>query len=117
MRFRIYDDDDDDDDDGDEEHEPSLFGDRDGATYERELDLDRLNTQAATVWKVMRDGQWHTLSGIAKATGYPEASISARLRDLRKKRFGSHVVERERDTTDPGLFYYRLIPHVAEQQR
>lgn len=54
----------------------------------------------------MKDGSWHTLPEIAAGTGDPEASISARLRDLRKPRFGSYVVDRRRRSQ--GLFEYRL---------
>lgn len=52
-------------------------------------DQTRLGDQYLTVEKVMRDGKWRTLSEIALdchfADGkhYPEASVSARLRDMR----------------------------------
>lgn len=78
----------------------------DGATYDAELDYARLGNQLRAVLDVMVDGEWHTLRGLAVATGYPEASISARLRDLRKRKFGRWVVERER--LDGGLWRYRL---------
>jgi hypothetical protein len=55
----------------------------------------------------MRDGRWYTLAAIAKALGYPEASISARLRDLRKPRFGAHTVNRR--YVERGLFEYQVI--------
>lgn len=80
----------------------------DGVTIEPELDNDRLLTQLRKVLAVMSDGQWHTLDDLAGATGCPEASCSARLRDLRKPRFGSRIVERQR--TNGGLHFYRLIP-------
>jgi hypothetical protein len=96
------------------EEEPSLFGDRDGSTYESDLDSVRLNRQAAIVWRLMRDGHWRTLAEISEITGCPEASVSARLRDFRKERFGSHTVERERALTISGLFYYRLIPRERD---
>ena len=34
-----------------------------------------------------------------------EASVGARLRDFRKKKFGSHVVEHRRDETADGLWW------------
>jgi hypothetical protein len=80
-------------------------GERSGGTYDSSRDKDRLNRQARMVWLVMADGEWHTLSGIAARTGQPEASISARLRDLRKRRFGSHIIAR-RYVAD-GLHEYR----------
>jgi hypothetical protein len=75
------------------------------------VDYVRLNQQAIDVWAVMRDLAWHTLSGISRATAHPEASVSARLRDFRKERFGSHIVERER--VIGGLWRYRLVPNAA----
>lgn len=76
------------------EDQPALFGDRDGETYDRARDRNRLNRQALAVFRVIADRKWHTLAEIAALTGEPEASISARLRDLRKARFGGHIIER-----------------------
>jgi len=87
----------------------SLHGPRDGATY-TQADAIRLNAQATDVWAYMRDGRWHTLADISRATHHPEASVSARLRDYRKERFGSHTVERIR-VHPTGLNVYRLVPN------
>ncbi len=84
-----------------------LLPDFDGATYERALDHARLGEQLLRVGRVMADGNWHTLRELSDRTGDPEASISARLRDLRKRKFGGHTVEHER--LDRGLWRYRLI--------
>ncbi len=81
-----------------------------GDTYDAERDRDRLAGQIFRVWVCMADQQWRTLQDISYATNDPEPSISARLRDFRKKRFGSHVVERE--YIDRGLFRYRLVINV-----
>src|SRR5688572_13753975 len=78
----------------------------DGATYDHPRDGQRLNAQLQRVKAVMDDGQWHTIADIARAAEAPEASVSARLRDLRKPRFGSANVERRYVRT--GLFEYRL---------
>jgi hypothetical protein len=86
---------------------PHLSGDRDGVTFERARDGARLNRQALAVFEFMSDGKWHTLSEIHHATGEPEASISARLRDFRRPQFGSHTVEREYIMN--GLWRYRLV--------
>jgi hypothetical protein len=80
--------------------------DHDGETYEPGLDKPRLNKQTRRVFDVMADRRWHTLREIANVTGDPEASISARIRDLRKPKFGEFVIDRDRD--DNGLFYYKL---------
>jgi len=82
--------------------------DHDGATYDRAADHVRLNAQTLRVWAVLTSGQWYTLAELGRLTGDPEASVSARLRDLRKVKFGAHVVERRRVTDDRGLFMYRL---------
>jgi hypothetical protein len=78
-----------------------------GADYDRERDDARLTGQVLRVWECMSDGRWRTLRQIADITGDPEASVSAQLRHLRKKRFGSHIVERE--YIDKGLYKYKLI--------
>ena len=79
----------------------------DGETIDPEKDNKRLGKQLSNVFLFMMDGKWRTLSEIAKTLGYPEASISARLRDFRKSRFGSFIVERER--IGKGLYRYRLV--------
>jgi hypothetical protein len=89
-----------------------LEGHRDGETYEEDFDFDRLNAQAKRVYLVMKDSEWRTLSEISFHTGDPEASISARLRDLRKARFGSFTVERRR-RTENGLYEYRVLTPLS----
>ena len=82
-----------------------------GSTVEA-TDAPRLLTQLDAVRQLMSDGLPRTLANIAvrvsemigrKAT---EASVSARLRDLRKVKFGSYTVERI--PFGDGLFTYRL---------
>ena len=82
-------------------------GPRDGVTFEKAKDGKRLNRQAQLVWNFMSDGRYHSLAEISRATGAPEASASARLRDARKLRFGMHTVERRRRTE--GTWEYKLI--------
>jgi len=79
---------------------------RDGETFVYERDARRLAGQHFRVLAFIKDGQWHTLSEIAAFTKDPEASVSARLRDLRKPKFGSHVIERQ--YVERGLWKYRL---------
>lgn len=78
----------------------------DGSTYEPALDRRRLTGQLLRVWEVVRNGQWYTLAGLEILTGDPQASISSRLRDLRKPRFGGYVVERRRVL---GTHEYRVL--------
>lgn len=91
-------------------HRPPL-GPRDGKTFIPAKDEKRLNRQAQAVWDYMIGGDWHTLAEISRATGEPEASVSARLRDFRKARFGAHKIERSRPDSG-GLFLYHLTPRA-----
>lgn len=84
-----------------------------GHTYDPALDADRLNKQLGRVYELMKDGQWRSLGEI-KAVGGSEASISARLRDLRKKEFGSYRVEHKR--LGGGLWVYRVLPPLEPGQ-
>ena len=85
----------------------------DGPTFSPQYDVERLTSQLAKVYALMRDGRWRTLGEIADSVGGSEAGVSARLRDFRKERFGGHSVERRRrGEPSDGLFEYRLIPAV-----
>jgi hypothetical protein len=79
----------------------------DGATIQPARDDDRLRVQLGRVKRLMADGHWRTLNDIALAVGAPEASVSARLRDLRKQKFGGYIVERE--FVSRGLWKYRVV--------
>jgi hypothetical protein len=78
-----------------------------GETYEPGEDRDRLLRQLWRVFYLMKDAHWRTLFEIQQLTGDPTQSVSARLRDFRKERFGSHAVNRRR--IGPGLFEYQLV--------
>lgn len=76
-----------------------------------ESDAPRIGKQLAAVQQVMGSGKWYTLEQLQLALGgmgivASTQSISARVRDLRKPRFGSHTVERQ--AVGGGLFQYRL---------
>jgi hypothetical protein len=86
---------------------PQILGDRAGETFDRKRDGARLNAQAQAVFSYMQHGDWRTLADIAAATGHPEASVSARLRDLRKPTLGGFTVERRYIAR--GLYQYRVI--------
>jgi hypothetical protein len=77
-----------------------------GETFDATLDLPRLTGQLERTLEVMKDGRWHTLQEIADAVGCTTQSASARLRDLRKPRYGSRTIERRR--IEPAVFFYRL---------
>ncbi len=78
----------------------------DGKTYDVEHDHARLKGQLSRVFNIMEDGNYRTLAEISFIVGGSEASISARLRDLRKSKYGSRIIERERVTG--GLYRYRM---------
>jgi hypothetical protein len=78
----------------------------DGATYDAALDGERLCGQLLRVWSVMKDHGWHTLDELAAKCDATTQSVSARIRDLRKPRFGGMTVERRRH--EGGLWMYRL---------
>ena len=81
----------------------------DGETYEAEHDLERLTSQLERVKAVLLRGGWYTLGELKAKVGGSEAGLSARLRDLRKERYGKFVVEsRRRGDAKHGLFEYRI---------
>lgn len=77
-----------------------------GATIVPARDNARLARQLARVLEATSDGKWNTLDTIAEITGDPPASVSARLRDLRKAKFGAYLVERR--YFKDGLWEYRV---------
>lgn len=79
-----------------------------GTTYVPSLDGPRLAEQAQAVHDHMEDGAWHTLAEIHAATGAPEASASARLRDLRRVH-GRTIERRRRGDPSAGLWEYRMV--------
>lgn len=82
----------------------------DGPVYEAVHDQARLTGQLLRVFELMHDGRWRTLAEIEAITGDPPASISAQLRHLRKRKFGSFIVDkRPRGDRAVGLWEYRLL--------
>lgn len=79
----------------------------DGQTYEPERDHVRLTGLLCRVRDLMDDGNWRTLASIQRVCGGTEASISARLRDLRKEKFGGLNIEHRHISR--GLWEYRLV--------
>lgn len=81
-----------------------------GSDYVPELDDKRLTGQVKDIYTLMVDGVWRTLGEIEEKTKHPQASISAQLRHLRKKRFGKNtVLKRRRGDETQGLFEYQLL--------
>jgi hypothetical protein len=92
-----------------------VFG---GETYDESQDGDRLRAQFAAVFALMSDGEWRTLNEIRAQTGgvWETQSLSARLRDFRKPKFGAHIVDKERVPGANGLWRYRLITVPDEEK-
>lgn len=81
-----------------------------GPEYKPSKDQRRLAGQILRVYAAMIDGRWRTLSEISDRTGDPESSISAQLRHLRKPRFGSYIVNKQRRGVEIlGLYEYQLL--------
>jgi len=83
----------------------------DGSTYEPARDCDRLTSQLERVKQLMADGKWRTLREIARHVGGSEAGVSARIRDMRKARFGGFTVEHR--CIGHGVWEYRVLSHSA----
>lgn len=90
----------------------------DGETYEPARDQVRLSGQLQAVYDVLGDGKWYRLTQLAYLASLQlggkrvsEASASARLRDLRKPRFGAHTIERR--SIGGGLFEYRMLANYG----
>ena len=86
----------------------------DGVTFDEARDGPRLFRQCQTVFDLMQDKKWRTLKEISRTCNEPEASVSARLRDLRKTRFGSYDVQRRHVAA--GVWEYRVLPPMPSDQ-
>lgn len=85
-----------------------------GSDYVELRDGKRLTGQVGRVYDAMADGNWRTVTEIRREITDkfhdldPETSISAQLRNLRKKEFGSNVVNKRQRGEQTGLYEYRL---------
>ncbi len=78
-----------------------------GSTFDARRDGERLSNQLDKVRGLMKQnhGLWQTLAFISAVVDAPEASVSARLRDLRRE--GLTI---ERRYVRRGLWEYRVAP-------
>jgi len=83
-----------------------------GVTYDPAQDQERLGEQMCRVLEACLDGGWHTLADLSQKTGDPESSVSARLRDVRKK-WGKDAMESKRLKEGKGTWIYRVHVRVA----
>lgn len=86
-----------------------------GAAYDRARDADRLLTQMQAIREHASDRRWRTLNRLCVELmrvyphlGFPEASVSAQLRNLKK--LGYRL---DRRHLCRGLFEYRLLPPLT----
>ncbi len=79
----------------------------DGNDYVHERDKERLGTQLDQIREFMEGKEYLTLQEISDATGHPHSSVSAQIRNLRKERFGSRVIDRKHISN--GLYSYKLM--------
>ena len=80
-----------------------------GPAYDENIDGERVSKQHHRIRNYMLGCSWMTLAEIAHALDYPEASISAQLRHLRKERFGGYLVDKRRRPMDTGAQWeYRV---------
>jgi hypothetical protein len=90
----------------------------DGSDYDPAMDNKRLTSQLETLKALMLGGGPRSLRQISTITGYSEASISAQLRNLRKRRFGAYTVSKMRSgNPEQGLFVYTVsVPELHYEQ-
>jgi hypothetical protein len=68
-----------------------------GPAYDKKLDGKRIKKQLDCIRDYMlMFNSWWTLSELRDVLNYPESSISAQLRHLRKDRFGGYEVNKRR---------------------
>jgi hypothetical protein len=82
-----------------------------GRTYDPEKDYQRLASQLRQVRTIMLDGRKHYLTELAKVIASASGigtGLSARVRDLRKPKFGGFEIESGRDPGKPGRWWYRM---------
>jgi hypothetical protein len=82
-----------------------------GPTFDKQLDGGRLKHQHERIrdW-MLAQSAWKTLAEMRAALDYPESSISAQLRHLRKAQFGGYRVEKRRRSIAGGTWEYRVRP-------
>jgi hypothetical protein len=65
---------------------------------------------AVLLHAIQADREWRTLEQLALVTGITAYSIGSQLRNLRKPRYGGHVIEKRR--LNDGNYEYRLAQGV-----
>jgi hypothetical protein len=86
-----------------------------GPAYDRNIDEPALNDQREAIkrWMLSVPRLWMTLQELSGDLGFPEASISAQLRHLRKEAFGGYNVQKRR-RRGQRVWEYNIQPPVAK---
>lgn len=69
---------------------------------------EHYQNQRRKVWAALVTGEWKTLAELEFETGEPQASIQARFRDFRKKKYGEHRMESR--VRSGHTWEYRYVP-------
>lgn len=80
----------------------------DGSEYNPGRDDARLGNQLCDIFNLMSDGRWRTIQVIARRLNYPENSVQAQLRHLRKAKHGAWIVTKKKNRERSNLFYYQM---------
>jgi predicted Rossmann fold nucleotide-binding protein DprA/Smf involved in DNA uptake len=85
-----------------------FVGKFDGRHFDAEKDQVRLTAQMKGVYDTLKETKgWMTVAEIESETGYPQPSISAQLRNMRKEKFGALDVK-GRYRAETRIFEYKL---------
>lgn len=82
----------------------SLF---DGHNEQEASQDTRLVSQLERVYRLMCNGTGWTLEDLSLAANAPTSSVSSRIRDLRKPRFGGNIIQRVHE--HGGIYTYWLV--------
>ena len=80
----------------------------DGDDYVSSRDKPRLTQQIHQVRMYMENNNWLSVKQISDDLNFPEPSVSAQIRNLRKEKFGNRIVERRYQGN--GLYEFKLMP-------
>jgi transcriptional antiterminator len=80
----------------------------DGDDYDSDRDKERLTKQRDKIRMYMEGRNYLTVKEVAEVLNYPENSVSAQMRNLRKEKFGGRIVHRE--YFGNGLYKFKLMP-------
>jgi hypothetical protein len=79
-----------------------------GSTFDHKRDAADFRCQLDRTRGIMLGGGWHTLEYLASEVGCSEATVSARLRDLRKPRYGAYNIEKRVKVGTKRVYEYRM---------